>query len=169
MALEHPARVASLVLIGAFATLKSNAGAEALWRDAVEHLQDPVPTALIHDFQQSCLVRPVPVQFFAEVIEESRKVPARVWRETLRCLLDENRSQLARELAAPTLIIWGDQDAFTGHAEQTFLAREIPHSQLTILSGVGHAPHWEAPQEVAAAITRFVSSKQDAAAIAHVA
>jgi non-heme chloroperoxidase len=54
---DHADRVSRLVLIGAFASLKGNPGAEALWRDAISTMTDPVPPAFARDFQSSCRCR----------------------------------------------------------------------------------------------------------------
>jgi pimeloyl-ACP methyl ester carboxylesterase len=64
IALEAPRRVSSLVLIGAFATLKGNPAAEALWRDEVAGLRDPVDPGFVRAFQQSSLAAPVAADFF---------------------------------------------------------------------------------------------------------
>lgn len=52
------------------------------------------------------------------------------------------------ETAAPTLIIWGDQDLVLPlrHAER--LARDLPNAELVILEGAGHIPNEEFPDVV---------------------
>ena len=112
VAVDHAERVAALMLIGGFATVKGNAAAEALWHDAIASMRDPVDPAFVRDFQQSTLARPVPAAFFEEVVAQSLKMPARVWQSTFRALLDEDRSDDLARVAVPTAIVWGDQDAF---------------------------------------------------------
>jgi pimeloyl-ACP methyl ester carboxylesterase len=136
------------MLIGGFATLKGNAGAEALW-PAIAAMQDPVDPAFVRDFQQSTLARPVPAAFFEDVVAQSRKMPARVWKSTFRALRDEDRSDELARVAMPTTIVWGDQDAFSGRAEQERMAREIPQARLIVHAGTGHSPQWEEPARVA--------------------
>jgi len=89
------------------------------------------------------------------VVAESLKVPAHVWRSTLRSLLDDH-SQHLPEIAAPTKIIWGDQDPFADRFWQEFLVRKIPGARLMILAGIGHAPHWEDPRRIADELAAFV-------------
>jgi pimeloyl-ACP methyl ester carboxylesterase len=149
IAVEHGERVSALMLIGGFAAVKGNAAAEALWRDAIVAMQDPVDPAFVHDFQQSTLARPVPAAFFADVVAQSLKMPARVWQSTFRALLDEDRSDELGHVGAPTTIVWGDQDAFSGRAEQARMAREIPQARLVVYGGTGHSPQWEEPARVA--------------------
>ncbi|HJQ60978.1 MAG TPA: alpha/beta hydrolase [Vineibacter sp.] len=155
-AFTYPQRTLALVLVSAFATLRGSEPGEALWRDAVASLADPVDPALARDFQLSCIAMPVPSAFFEMVVGESLKLPARVWRLTLRALLDEDFSDQVSRIAAPTLVLWGDRDAFSTRAEQARLATTIPDASLVEYPGVGHAPHWEQPQRTAADIAAFV-------------
>jgi pimeloyl-ACP methyl ester carboxylesterase len=154
-ALEQPRRVAALVLLGAFRCLRGNGEVEAFWRDAVASLRDPVDPALVRNFQQSTLAAPLPAAFLETVVEESLKVPAHVWRAALRGQIDEDLEATAKRIDAPTLILWGDQDAFSRRAEQAKLAAAIPDARLVAYRGAGHALHWEQPARVAADIAAF--------------
>ena len=148
IAVAHAERVAALMLIGGFATLKGNAAAESLW-PVIVAMQDPIDPTFVREFQHSTLARPVPAAFFEDVVAQSRKMPARVWQSTLRALLDEDRSGELARVAVPTTIVWGDQDAFSGRAEQQRMAREIPQARLIVHAGTGHSPQWEEPARVA--------------------
>ena len=66
---------------------------------------------------------------------------------------------------APTEIVTGDEDAIVAPAIHAFaLARDIPGARLTVLPGVGHMPHWWAPEAVVEAIERVVIRSQRKAA-----
>ena len=93
------------------------------------------------------------------MIEESLKVPARVWRATLEGLLEEDSSENLGKIKAPTLIIWGDQDAVVPLSDQEKLAAAIECSRLVVYPGVGHAIYWEAPGQVAADIGAFIKEQ----------
>lgn len=161
---EHARRVNRLVLIGAFVTLKGNPDGEAMWRDALAGLADPVDPAFVRAFQESSLARPVPADFFAGVIDESLKLPARVWRAAFDPLRHEDRSALLGRIAAETTLIWGDRDGFCTRAEQDQLARSIPRTRLLVYEGTGHAPHWEEPARAAADIAAAIGAPRRAAA-----
>jgi pimeloyl-ACP methyl ester carboxylesterase len=45
----------------------------------------------------------------------------------------------------PTLIVWGDLDAFTLRADQDTLVKAFAHATLLAYEGIGHAVHWEVP------------------------
>ena len=57
------------------------------------------------------------------------------------------------EISAPTAIVTGDIDGVVSPAIHSFTAaREIKGAKLTVLTGVGHSPHWARPDAVIAAI-----------------
>ncbi len=58
---------------------------------------------------------------------------------------------------APTLIIWGHQDAVTDVTYAQQFAALIPHTTIQIIEHAGHYPHWEHPDTVAAATTHFLT------------
>jgi len=43
-----------------------------------------------------------------------------------------------------------------GPRDRTTLLDSLPNVRSLVLPGVGHAPHWETPREVAEIIDRFV-------------
>src|SRR5262249_12966527 len=156
-AIDHPHRTRGLVLLGAFRTLKGNPGASALWEEAVATLKDPVDPGFVRDFQQSTLSNPVPSEFFAAIVVESLKVPAHVWRSALKVLLDEDFSRALASVSAPTLMLWGDTDAFCSRSEQEALKAAMPGARLNAYAGAGHGLHWEEPHRAAADIATFVA------------
>jgi non-heme chloroperoxidase len=164
VAIEHPDRVSRLALIGAFATLKSNSVVTELWRDHVAALTDPVDPLFVRAFQESCLARPVAASFLEQVIRESRKMPAHVWRTALAAMLERDQSGRLHRINAPTLIVWGTRDAFSSPADQARLARGIRHARLSVHEGAGHAPHWEDPRGMAVLIAGFVHESDRKAA-----
>lgn len=156
-ALDHPSRVEALVLIGACATVRGNEEAGALWRDGVAEMTDPVDPAFVRAFQESTLARPVPPSFLDTVVAESGKVPARVWRDVLRSMLDEDFSGELGGISAPALIVWGDRDGICTRTDQERLLAALPRATLLVHEGAGHAPHWEDPRRVVADITGFLA------------
>jgi non-heme chloroperoxidase len=159
-ALDYPDRTRGLVLMGSFTTMRGNPPVMELW-DVVSKLADPVDPAFVRDFQVSTLAHPVPPAFLNTVVRESLKVPARVWRAVLDGLLVADFSADLREIKAPTLIAWGDRDAFFPRSEQQTLAAAIAGSRLMIYPGGGHAFHWEDPRRFAADLTAFTAGLSD--------
>jgi len=61
-----------------------------------------------------------------------------------------------KNIKAPTLIIWGDQDQLIPVANAFLFQKNIIRSQLEILKDVGHVPMEEAPKKVAEIIYHFI-------------
>lgn len=162
LALDYASRVESLVLIGAFPTVKGNPGAEEMWRDAIAPMAGAADPAFIRMFQESTLARPVPAAFLETVIAESGKAPVHVWQGALRAMLAEDRSSELHRISVPTLILWGDQDAFCSRADQDFMTRAIKSARLVVYEGGGHDPHWENPESAAADILSMIRANGDA-------
>ena len=60
------------------------------------------------------------------------------------------------DIAVPTLLLWGDQDGITSRAQHDEILAAIPGARLEIISGVGHLPTVEAPEQVAAKLAKFI-------------
>jgi pimeloyl-ACP methyl ester carboxylesterase len=71
----------------------------------------------------------------------------------LRAYLPGSNSlwRLARQVTAPTLVIFGRQDRLVDVRVAPQVARVIPDSRLLVLDGVGHVPQMEVPRIVARA------------------
>jgi len=155
LALRHPARVRGLVLVGGFASLRDNPTVPA-FRARLESLVDPVDRGFVTSFRASMVASPVDDGLFAMLVEESCKMPADRWRAFFRCMVEEgHRPDDLRRIGAPTLLVWGDRDAYIGRHDQQVLLQALPNARLVVHHGRGHCPHWEDPPAVAAEITAF--------------
>ncbi|WP_052263298.1 alpha/beta fold hydrolase [Geobacter pickeringii] len=65
-----------------------------------------------------------------------------------------------REIAVPTLIIWGSEDRIIRLANGKRLQREIPGARLAIIPECGHNPHEERPRETYGAIADFLGGDE---------
>jgi non-heme chloroperoxidase len=157
-AIDFPERTLGLVLVGSFATLRGNPGVQELWDSAISTLTDPVDPDFVREFQQSTLAQPVPQAFFELVMAESLKVPARVWRVAFEGFLEDDFSGELDKIEAPTLIVWGDQDAFCPLSDQERLAAAIRGSRFVVYAGAGHALHWEQPDRFASDLVAFTEN-----------
>jgi non-heme chloroperoxidase len=157
LALDHPSRVAGLVLAGAFASIEGNADVRAFYDDHVATLTDPIDPAFARRFQVSTLAHDLPAPQLQTFVDESVKMPARVWREAFKGFLRTPCfcAQL-NALKMPTLLVWGDRDAYASRAQQDTLRTEIRGARLVVYEGTGHALHWEQPRRFAADVVSFV-------------
>ena len=62
-----------------------------------------------------------------------------------------------RRIRAPTLLLWGEQDAMIPFANSADYVKAIPMVTLAPLAGVGHLPHEEAPERSLVPVLAFLS------------
>ena len=156
VAIDHPDRVAALVLEASPTTLRGDAELVA-FVESLTDLQDPIEP----DFVRSVLVGTSSDAVAPDVldgfVDELVKVPARVWREMFAELLEyDDIAELAR-ITAPTLLVWGDADGLVGRDMQTLLADRIGGAELLVYRGAGHTPRWEDPSRFAVDVAAFVA------------
>jgi non-heme chloroperoxidase len=163
-AIDYPERTSNLVLMGSFLRLQSFQGAVQFWEDDLSRLTDPIDPAFALAFQESTLAQPIPQAFLDTVVQESLKVPARIWQAAWKGLMEADHSGEIGSITAPTLIAWGDQDAYFLRTDQEALAAAIKDAQLLIYEGAGHALHWEEPERFAADLMAFVDGHASASA-----
>lgn len=154
--LDYPGRTRGLVLMGSATTWRN----PVVWElgDVVSTLTDPIDPSFVREFQKSCLAQPVPQAFFDTIVQESLKVPARVWKAAFEAHLEADYLSELGKIKVPTLILWGDQDAIHPRSEQEALLAAIKGSQLVVYPGAGHALHWEEPGRFATDLVAFIKN-----------
>ena len=165
-ALDHPSRVAGLVLAGTMPWFGRPPELIAFHREQIAPLADPVPEAFAREFQVGTLARPIDAALLDRFVGESLKVPARVWRAAFAGFIADEFSARLPAIDVPTLVVWGEHDAFCAAADQQALLRLIRTARLVEYAGAGHAMHWEEPQRFARDLARFATSVAAAAATA---
>ena len=154
-AIAAPTRVAGLVLIGTGASTKINGADEV--QAAVRELPDHIPESFAREFQSGTIYRPVPGEFFDRLIEESLKIPPRLWSVMIDALLAYDDTGELGAIRAPTQLLWGDHDALFSRAQQDAFLAALPAARLKVYEETGHCPNWERPEWVAADIASFVA------------
>ncbi|GHA90233.1 alpha/beta fold hydrolase [Streptomyces termitum] len=154
---RRPDRVAGLVLLGTPALLADKPAATALW-ETVRTLEDPVDRAFVEGFVRGPLAGRVAPGHLETLVEESMKLPARVWRETLRGLLETDLAATLTGILVPTLVVWGDRDPLLTRADQQLILDAVPDSRLLVHEGAGHLLYGEDPERVARELTAFAAA-----------
>jgi pimeloyl-ACP methyl ester carboxylesterase len=169
LALDHPARVASLVLL---------APVSHPWSTGISSIYSLTAAPGIGQLFARTLVLPIAFPFldtFAGVVFAPQPLPSNYVRDTAAALvlrpaeffanakdvaglLDGVTAQYRRygEIAAHAVIIAGDRDTIVSpriHAQA--LAAQLPHAKLVMLPGVGHAVQHVAADLVSAEIDRL--------------
>ncbi|GAA0521993.1 alpha/beta hydrolase [Paractinoplanes deccanensis] len=151
----YPQRVSGLVLLGAIASPGANPVLQEFASEAVAPLRDPVDAGFVREFQLGTTARPLAPGMLDLFVGESLKVPARVWRDAFGALMKDDLVTLLAGVAAPTLLIWGDRDAYASRDDQERILAVAPGARLSVHEGCGHAVHWEEPAAVAAEVAAF--------------
>lgn len=155
VAINHPARVAGLVLEASPTTLRGHTGLTQFVDTALSGLEDPIDPAFARSFVADTSSEQVAAEFVDDLASEVMKVPARVWKEMFAGLLAYDDLDEIEQVTAPTLLLWGDADALVDRDMQTALARRVRGAELIVYSGVGHTPRWEDPTRFAADVAEF--------------
>lgn len=70
----------------------------------------------------------------------------------------EDPLPILRRIRAPTLLLWGEQDAMIPFANAADYLKAIPNATLAPLPGAGHVPHEEAPETALVPVRKFLDS-----------
>ena len=88
---------------------------------------------------------------------DAAAIPARVWRAIAdQSLLGVDLRSMLPRIEAPTLLIWGGEDALEGPAGRAALRSGIKGAQVVNFPSLGHDLIWQDPRGVARAMTRFI-------------
>ena len=156
LALDYPSRVRALVLIGAMASWRDNPAVDEVVK-TVAGFTDTVDPEFTREFQLSTVATSVP-DIIDVAVEESLRVPARVWKEAFAGIAHADVSRDLTTIAAPTLIVFGGKETFVTRASQDELLRGIRGSRLVVYEDAGHAVHWDEPARVAREVAAFVGA-----------
>lgn len=63
---------------------------------------------------------------------------------------------ILKQITAPTLLVWGEQDAMIPFANSNDYLKAIAGSKRVSFKGVGHLPHEEAPEQSIGAVRNFL-------------
>lgn len=157
-AIDYPERTLGLVLIGSFISWRSNQGLVEFSESVISKLTDPIDLGFVLEFQESTLAQQVPPAFLDTIVQESLKVPARVWKAVFESFIEADFSVEIDRIKAPTMIIWGDHDTFCLRNEQETLSEKLNNSRFVVYPGAGHGVHWEGPRHFATDLIDFAKT-----------
>jgi non-heme chloroperoxidase len=158
LAINYPEKVSGLVLIGSFSTCKDNEDVIGFYEEVISLLKDPVSEEFVREFQASTISKPVPAEFFETVVSESLKMPARVWQAVSEGIIENDNSDDLGKIEVPTILLWGEGDAYFRRPEQDKLVGLIKDAELIVYPEVGHSPQWEWPEMVAFDLLDFIEN-----------
>ena len=159
VALDHPERVAGLVLEASPTTLNGHAGLIEFVNSVVSTLEDSIDPAFARSFVADTSSDCIAAEFIDKVVEELMKVPVQAWKEMFASLLVYDDLVEIERITVPTLLVWGETDGLVDHDMQTLLAERIRGAELLIYDGVGHTPRWEDPRRFASDVVEFIERR----------
>lgn len=118
-------------------------------------------SAAIGDAMQPKLLSPDTIQHKPQIVKAIRQMtdhnPPITIEHALAAMRDRlDQTSLLPSLKLPTLIVVGDADSVTPPAVAEGMQKAIPGAQLAIIRGAGHMTPMEQPEQVNAAMLRFI-------------
>ena len=96
---------------------------------------------------------PPPPEFLADRYREATSFARVAWRSPY----DRKLPQWLHRIAAPTLLVWGEEDRMHPVGQAAAWAELIPNAEVVTYAGCGHLPVVEKPESIGT-IAGFVSS-----------
>ncbi len=158
LAASWPDRVAGLVLVASVGRDVHDGGARD-WATVDNNPLIPRPED-IERFMELVLERPPPVgKAVIRYVITQRASRAESLNKLFRGFIfnggEDGVPGELRSIQHQTLIIHGEQDRIISKTVAEDLVAALPHSELVVMRGVGHAPQLEAPRTTARLIERF--------------
>ncbi len=140
LAADHPDRVDRLVLVAAAAL--------PFGRGYLQH-----SLGLVRG------LRHLPLSFLPILFTDAyRAGPGTIWKAARELLSTDIRPKLAR-IEAPSLLVWGANDAIVPLDIGRRLQRSLRNARLVTLEGAGHTPMWDQPHEFNRLVLDFLAGE----------
>jgi non-heme chloroperoxidase len=153
IAAQRPDLVERLVLIGTTDDLARNERLREL-RRSISKDWSRTPRDFARAFRESTLSQPLPAALIEQHVSESQRAHPAVWSKVADALL-KGTGSIAHRIAAPTLLLWGEADAFLDRVSQLRLETAIRQVRSISYKDAGHAPNLERPAQLAQDILAF--------------
>lgn len=155
-AILYPKLTKGLVIIDSDAGFRDNPGMNEFYQEVMK-MKGSIDREYMDGFQKATLAIPINPDYYETLVSEGMKCPVRVFQGALTGIMETDLVKDLKKVSAPTLIFWGDKDAFCLRAGQDVMKKNIKNSRLIIYEGTGHALHWEQPQRFVKDLTAFIA------------
>ncbi len=160
IAIEHPERVARLVLVTTYTSGDPRGTAifegQALLRarlDRVEFCRVTFPWVYtVRDYRREGFVE----DMIRRTADNPLWQPQEAYERHVRATLGFNSEDRLHRIAAPTLVIAARDDLLTPMRFADVLMARIPDARLHVVEGAGHGIIWTDPEEVSERIIEFL-------------
>jgi pimeloyl-ACP methyl ester carboxylesterase len=157
---KYPRTLRALILLDTKAEGDTAEGREG--REKMIKLVREKGSAAVGEAMQPKLLSPDTIKNKPQIVKSVREMtdgnPPITIEHALAAMRERpDQTGILGSIAIPTLIIVGDADAITPPAVSEGMQRAIPRSQLNIIRGAGHMTPLEQPEQVNAALSRFLA------------
>ncbi|HEX6849606.1 MAG TPA: alpha/beta hydrolase [Chitinophagaceae bacterium] len=154
-AIDYPGLTKGLVIIDSDPAFKNNPGMQEFYRE-VSKMEGRISREFMDEFQRATLADPIDSTYYNLLVDEGIKVPASVFKAALEGLIQVDFTEQLKQISAPTLVLWGNLDAFCTFKGQETLINKIKNSRLIVYGNTGHALHWEEPKKFSEDLLSFI-------------
>jgi pimeloyl-ACP methyl ester carboxylesterase len=154
-AIDYPELTKGLVIIGSDPSLKNNPGMPEFYQE-VSKMEGAIDRKFMDEFQRATLADPIDSTYYNLLVNEGIKVPASVFKAALAGLMQVDFTGQLNQINSPSLIFWGNKDAFCTFKGQETLITNIKNSRLIVYGNTGHALHWEEPKKFSEDLLNFI-------------
>ncbi len=142
LALRHPGRISSLVLIGPTV--------DPRWRTALLQTRSFVLDGLRE-----------PLSLWWIIATDYARMGLLRFARTARFALRQPIEQLLPRVTMPSLVVRGEYDKFSSQLWCEYAAELLPHGSLTVIDGAAHAVHYSHPRLVAVLVRSFLQEVEE--------
>ncbi|HTM78730.1 MAG TPA: 3-oxoadipate enol-lactonase [Devosia sp.] len=153
-AVRYPQRLTALVLCDTAAQI----GTDAIWNARIAAVRGPGLASIVEPVMERWFTpsyrqqRPVDLAGWSNMF---LRMPAEGYAGTCAALRDADLTEAVAGIAAPTLVLVGDQDLSTPPELVRATAERIPKARFQTIAGAGHLPMIEQPEVLVAALQQF--------------
>jgi 3-oxoadipate enol-lactonase len=164
LCLRHPDRVATLVLCN------THPGFDALTPEQVDAFirsrQGPLlggktPAELAPDLARNVLGKSASPRARERLLASLAALRKDAYLKTLESSVRDDRGARVEQIAVPTLVVTGDEDAVYPPATAEAMARRIPGARLAVIAAAGHVSNLEQPEAFNETVLGFLRAHRD--------
>jgi pimeloyl-ACP methyl ester carboxylesterase len=154
---SHPRLVATLILVDTYAGWQGSLPEEEV-RARVEGIRQALAAPEQSDPARAwpgVFAGEPPVEFVQLLEEIAGAVRPESLKTQLFVMAEADQRDLLPQIAAPTLLIWGELDARSQLSVARQFERAIPDTKLVVIPGAGHASNLGRPDQLNEAVREF--------------
>lgn len=155
-ALAHPENISSITLTGSSGLFESAFGTAFPKRGDYEYIKRKTGDTF---YDPEVATKELVDEVFGIVNDRNKAIRVVA---TAKSAVRHNLGDKLHKIEAPTLLIWGKQDAVTPPFVAEKFNELIPHSRLHFLDKCGHAPMMEKPDEFNSILDAFLKEMIEA-------